>query len=1061
MPGRALLAALCAAAAVSCTDRPEPVAPNSTDVAFSTQAVSGEGYVAFYTQRFTRKGGVPDVQRSPVLELGSRVGVVHLVISTGAPNGKNRVGATTVLVNGRVAMRPEDFAAPAHRWVVPVRIDSSSVRVEVNLVGQPNAYIEVTLERPGAPVGAGGGRLELHGGDVAVEVPQGALETPAALTADPVTPELLEAAGISSEGVLLAFDFGPDGQRFEKAITISLPVPSNVPASIDPEKLVLAWLDNRGVWQQLQNTRVVDGRVTGDIDHFTIIGIVPGVVRVCPGEASAVASLATAVNMVASGGTVLLCRTNHVASGILINKSLTIVADPSDLRSNRPVVVSDVPTEVTFRISADTASVISLASFNLAGHTSYAILGGRDYRSITVEDVDFLNAASSGGSMQVGASSRPDAWVLVRRTVSQGGFAGVFAAGAPTMDVVDSRFSWQVASSIQFQNGSSGSILRNEITGCGGSGCIRARGAGTLNISDNVIRSARAAGAAPSMPRVAILAGGQAVQVTGNDIAGVGAYDAANPATYPYDFGIAVEAFGAPAVGVVNGNRVSDAARGVSVYGSASGAAHAAGVDNVFSRVHTAVTSGGGGTMTLRRNDFTSFVAPVAVLSPVEGVPMPFGTGDLTCNWWGAAGTPAGMDPAVPTGAYTPTATQPIAGQSGVSCDPTPITLYPATLVCSASDGSIPTYATLRAAVNATADNGTVSLCAGDHTIDSLTITRPMVISGAGAAATTIRSSVDNRILQVQHPSGTVAIRNLKFAGATGYALFAYSTAATMLLEDLEFALTSGQGPYIANAVPGSRVTVRNIRVVGGGSGLFAPGAAMVDILDSHFENQGGVNVQFQNGTNGTIRGNTITGCGANGCIRIPSSGEVTIADNAISSPMRGGNLRWGIVAAGTSLRIENNIITGIGSILDAADTTQYVFKTSGIQIWTGGGTSAVVSGNRITNAVHGILSVGDGGTSGVIVQGQDNVVTTVRTAVASSNGGAASLQRNDFSNFVLAASLSTPPPGSDPLGAGSLACNWWGRAEGASALDNVELSAVSPHSPEPIAGRPGVTCAP
>src|SRR5207245_6477192 len=65
--------------------------------------------------------------------------------------------------------------------------------------------------------------------------------------------------------------------------------------------------------------------------------------------------------------------------------------------------------------------------------------------------------------------------VLVTNSSFTGGFAGVFADGAPRFDTFNSTFSNFSFSGIQYQGGSGGRIEGNTVSDCGSAGCIRVR----------------------------------------------------------------------------------------------------------------------------------------------------------------------------------------------------------------------------------------------------------------------------------------------------------------------------------------------------------------------------------------------------------------------------------------------------------------------------------------------------------------------------------------------------------------------------------------------------------
>ncbi len=114
---------------------------------------------------------------------------------------------------------------------------------------------------------AAGGEVALASAAAKINIPAGAL--PADTT---ITVEAIDDAGAPAPATddLLAsdiFEFGPDGTVFSTPITMSLKLEATGLPEGDAK---LAWLDeDAGKWVQVAGSKVVDGFVVGDVNHFS------------------------------------------------------------------------------------------------------------------------------------------------------------------------------------------------------------------------------------------------------------------------------------------------------------------------------------------------------------------------------------------------------------------------------------------------------------------------------------------------------------------------------------------------------------------------------------------------------------------------------------------------------------------------------------------------------------------------------------------------------------------------------------------------------------------------
>ena len=226
------------------------------------------------------------------------------------------------------------------------------------------------------------------------------------------------------------------------------------------------------------------------------------------------------------------------------------------------------------------------------------------------------------------------------------------------VDVTNSTFTG--GAGLWYQNGGSGLIQNNTID-CGhGSACIRVRSDGNA-----------------SQPEPVRILGNQVTSLTGSHGRGIwlteldaGPYEVrdnvlngtthggnrSDPADYTFGEGISFQNL--EAGGEVTGNTIG----GTFVSFAAEGGTGSASVDdNSASASWSPVSAVNGAQMTAHSNDFTDYQVAI---DPNE----PFASGALTCNWWGDAAGPTGLDASIASDVYTPWATASVAGTSTTSC---------------------------------------------------------------------------------------------------------------------------------------------------------------------------------------------------------------------------------------------------------------------------------------------------------------------------------------------------------------------------------------------------------
>lgn len=592
------------------------------------------GDALFGPAQFSRASGTP-VQETVEVELPEGLDQVAVRLINGASDGTRRVSAATVTVNGEGVIGPADLSQEVPQVLanLPPNARAGTIVIGVQLAGAPGSVITLSLHS-GAAVGADGGAFAFDGGNVQVEVPQGAVVEPILLT---VAPEAHPHAVASS------YTFGPAGAQFEAPLRITLPYDlSTIPAGIDEQHLTVVW-DSAGRWIPLADVDldVAGATVTGSIDHFTSVAVGATEVRACPDQGDP--DVATAVSVVASGGVVSLCAGSHVAEDVYLDKAITVQNEPgaAPLIDRGGQYGAFIVTDV-----AGTSVLIEGLAFENMRYPIYAV-GAYD---LTVRNSRFQMA--TGFAYGITSAGVPGSRLTLHEVEMTGGSAAIFAHGG-SLVVENSHFYQQSVSNIQIQGSVTDAFIAgNVIQGCGSLACIRTARLlpGALTVLDNEMIH----GGNPAWH--GILAQGQTVRVEGNRIEATRSpSDPTNPNLYAFTrSGIHVLA-GAENTASVSGNTIINAARGITATVAVTGS------DNQVHGAWAALAITGAGTMSLNRNDLTDWVNPL-VLEDVAVGAEPVAAGGLSCNWWGTASGPAGMPAQVPATAYEPVAPGPIAG---------------------------------------------------------------------------------------------------------------------------------------------------------------------------------------------------------------------------------------------------------------------------------------------------------------------------------------------------------------------------------------------------------------
>lgn len=407
-------------------------------------------------------------------------------------------------------------------------------------------------------------------------------------------------------------------------------------------------------------TATMPGGLGGQTSSFSDFGAVDpnSAVGVC--GAGSVEGLTTftafadAINTVNPGGTIRVCTGTFTVDNVIVGKPVTVEA----AASSTPVIQNT--TTAAFVVNGVASGTVTFRGLSFVNSGTAAVDVGSRYDQVVVDDCDFDNTPGGDEAIFAGASTVAGARVLVQNSSITGGVVGTFAASAPDFDVMNSTFSGQSFSGIQYQTNVSGRVEGNTLSACGLNGCIRAVNIGTGHVE---IVSNMMTVEADRDVLWGIAADGGSHLIEANTVTGVGADET----------GFGVERAGIrvgrvaliappalPPIGnaTVTHNTVTNAVKGLDARD-----ALITGTDNVINAVSTGIfgadlfgedlTS-----VTINNSDITNYVVPL------DGD----GLTNLTCNWWGSAAGPQNVPGGVPTSVYTPWAVAPIANGAGGSC---------------------------------------------------------------------------------------------------------------------------------------------------------------------------------------------------------------------------------------------------------------------------------------------------------------------------------------------------------------------------------------------------------
>jgi hypothetical protein len=557
---------------------------------------------------------------------------------------------------------------------------------------------------------ADGGTVEALGGTTTLEIPAGAVSEETGITVAEVPP---------SGTALTSVEFGPAGLEFTEPVIVTLAYdPATIPPGLDEEDLALNLLDDQGRWIVLPGSTVdeVTHEVSAPFFHFSTGGAGAAELAIfCPGDGvpETFETMAEAVDAVMEGGTIEVCDGTHTVAGVTIDKGLTIegasgvrptlttagapigldvgwelqpLTDPVTVRNLRLItdygvnssgatilrlgdrvgqaVVEDVDVEVVFggsgifvRNGQVPGSTVLIQNASFTGGPAFGRNGlylrhDGDGSTVEVRNSTFHDLKRD---ILIQAGQVTDSRTIVDNVTATGGEQlGVWALGAdPLVDVLNSSFTGKA---VLLQNGASGLVQNNVFTGCPIDACIQVAGGGQQEPTRIIGNQMSPSGTSGRAIFLSELDAGP-FEVTDNVIGGVThGGNRSDPADYTFSEGISF--LNLAVSGDITGNTIS----GTFVSFVAEGGVGTARVnDNSASASWSPLNAVNGATMTAHSNDFTDYLSAIDPSGP-------FAAGALTCNWWGAATGPTGVDASIASNVFTPWATTPVAGTSTTTC---------------------------------------------------------------------------------------------------------------------------------------------------------------------------------------------------------------------------------------------------------------------------------------------------------------------------------------------------------------------------------------------------------
>ena len=533
-----------------------------------------------------------------------------------------------------------------------------------------------------------GGEISAAGGDVVLVMPAVEGEVPVPITVEAVPPGDVVGGVAGTVFEIEAPDVAFTEEDAEIKLTFTYDLGALTQANPDarPEDLALFTLVD-GIWVPLGDPHdgvrvdLDEKTVSGLTDHFSLFGI-NTLTRVCsdePGEPGDYDSVQEAYDKTVPGGMIEICAGTHVVEDVQVDAPVTIRGVGGTVEIQNETAIS------SFKVSSGASGTVAFRGLTFvnaspfgSGVFPYSIRIEAEFDQVVIDGSSFTNTAGWGGLRVDGAGSGPDAHVLVQNSSFTGGVGGVNAiavsgriegneftncffscvrvSSGSDVDVIDNHFADATTGVNPFfhsvilfsRSGTTGTVERNVIDGCGMGQCIDVSNGPTVDVINNDITVYHGHGTAwgivgfsDDQNRVTTLV------IKDNTIEGVGGNAETDP-TEGDEY--AIEGAGillSNASGTVFGNSVTNANRGLYAIngGVITDGTGTDGGDNVVDLVFTGVASEGGSTVTIDSSDFTRYQISI------DG---DFDPGSLTCNWWGDIFGPHDVGAGVDGDVYTP-----------------------------------------------------------------------------------------------------------------------------------------------------------------------------------------------------------------------------------------------------------------------------------------------------------------------------------------------------------------------------------------------------------------------
>jgi hypothetical protein len=370
-----------------------------------------------------------------------------------------------------------------------------------------------------------------------------------------------------------------------------------------------------------------------------------------------------------------------------------------------------------------------------------------------------------------------------------------------------------------------------------------------------------------------------------------------------------------------------------------------------------------------------------------------------------------------------------------------------------------PTVASVFAAVQLVAPDGTVRVCDGVHAVFDVNLNaKSLTIAGEGPGTPTLDAGEHNQVFFMNSsvPVTTSAtLRKLRLRGGRFANITVHNHYGSLLIDQVEFVPPlgipvpeqDGRG-YAAGLsavnTNGGGITIQRSSFVDGDIGLHLHVATKVVLNNNQFDRQRNAAIHVFGESDFVATNNSISNCSRHWCIGFFEAG------NTGSSKLLNNTLVVGFTNNTIQLHqgvheVRGNTILGVSGARNPDLPTTWPINNA---LHITNNASAVVSSNNISGAYTAMQIVGSE------VSGTNNAVNGVRNGLLVYLTHRVSISRSDFGNYVRA--IDTDVSG------WTATCNYWGSAGGPSGVAPwIDRAIYTPWASSPIAHWPTVVCEP